>query len=124
MLFLFAINFTAIADDFKAAFVYIGPTGDHGWTYQHDLGRAIQWLAVLSDGNLKPLKIELLENGELSYESGFRLFEYLLTLKSEEVQEYVTGLLSTFDDHSDVIVAVQKQRLVDIDMLIFENTQL
>ena len=39
LLFLFAINFAAIADDFKAAFVYIGPTGDHGWTYQHDLGR-------------------------------------------------------------------------------------
>nr|WP_324646374.1 BMP family ABC transporter substrate-binding protein [Acinetobacter sp. MD2] len=23
----------------KAAFVYIGPTGDHGWTYSHDQGR-------------------------------------------------------------------------------------
>ena len=103
----------------KARDVYINSNASFDSTvgyYQHDLGRAIQWLAVLSDGNLKPLKIELLENGELSYESGFRLFEYLLTLKSEEVQEYVTGLLSTFDDHSDVIVAVQKQRLVDIDM--------
>ena len=39
LLFLFTINVAAIADDFKAAFVYIGSTGDHGWTYQHDLGR-------------------------------------------------------------------------------------
>ena len=39
LFFLFTINVAAIADDFKAAFVYIGPTGDHGWTYQHDLGR-------------------------------------------------------------------------------------
>ena len=23
----------------KAAFIYIGPTGDHGWTYSHDVGR-------------------------------------------------------------------------------------
>ena len=27
------------ADPAKAAFVYIGPTGDHGWTYAHDVGR-------------------------------------------------------------------------------------
>ena len=27
------------ADPLKAAFVYIGPTGDHGWTYSHDQGR-------------------------------------------------------------------------------------
>ncbi len=30
----------AIADDpFKVGFVYIGPVGDHGWTYQHNEGR-------------------------------------------------------------------------------------
>ncbi|MCY3754517.1 MAG: BMP family ABC transporter substrate-binding protein, partial [Alphaproteobacteria bacterium] len=27
------------ADPVKAAFVYVGPIGDHGWTYQHDHGR-------------------------------------------------------------------------------------
>ena len=27
------------ADPLKAGFVYIGPTGDHGWTYSHDQGR-------------------------------------------------------------------------------------
>jgi len=27
------------AEPLKAAFVYIGPTGDHGWTYSHDQGR-------------------------------------------------------------------------------------
>ena len=26
------------ADPVKAAFVYIGPTGDHGWTYAHHKG--------------------------------------------------------------------------------------
>ena len=29
---------SAFADPVKAAFVYIGPTGDHGWTYAHDQG--------------------------------------------------------------------------------------
>lgn len=27
------------ADPFKVGFVYLGPIGDHGWTYQHDQGR-------------------------------------------------------------------------------------
>lgn len=32
---------TALAQDdpFKVGFVYVGPVGDHGWTYQHDQGR-------------------------------------------------------------------------------------
>ena len=32
----------ALAQDdgpFKVGFVYVGPVGDHGWTYRHDLGR-------------------------------------------------------------------------------------
>jgi simple sugar transport system substrate-binding protein len=35
--------FTAYADEPKdkvtAGFIYVGPTGDHGWTYRHDIGR-------------------------------------------------------------------------------------
>ncbi|PZP24918.1 BMP family ABC transporter substrate-binding protein [Pseudomonas kuykendallii] len=27
------------ADPLKVGFVYVGPVGDHGWTYQHELGR-------------------------------------------------------------------------------------
>ena len=30
---------TASAADVKVGFVYVGPVGDHGWTYRHDLGR-------------------------------------------------------------------------------------
>ena len=37
-IFLITFNISAKAD-FKVGFVYIGPTGDHGWTYQHDEGR-------------------------------------------------------------------------------------
>ena len=27
------------ADKLKVGFIYVGPIGDHGWTYQHDAGR-------------------------------------------------------------------------------------
>ena len=27
------------ADKLKVGFIYVGPIGDHGWTYQHDVGR-------------------------------------------------------------------------------------
>jgi simple sugar transport system substrate-binding protein len=34
---------SAIADEpkdkVKVGFIYVGPTGDHGWTYRHDIGR-------------------------------------------------------------------------------------
>ena len=33
-----ALTGNVFADPVKAAFVYIGPTGDHGWTYAHDQG--------------------------------------------------------------------------------------
>ena len=29
----------ANADPIKVGFVYVGPVGDHGWTYRHDIGR-------------------------------------------------------------------------------------
>ena len=29
----------AQADPVKVGFVYVGPVGDHGWTYRHDIGR-------------------------------------------------------------------------------------
>ena len=31
--------FSAFADKLKVGFVYIGPVGDHGWTYMHEQGR-------------------------------------------------------------------------------------
>ncbi|MGB1027023.1 MAG: BMP family ABC transporter substrate-binding protein, partial [Rhodospirillaceae bacterium] len=30
---------TGAAAETKVGFVYVGPIGDHGWTYQHDKGR-------------------------------------------------------------------------------------
>ena len=44
------------ADPLKAGFVYIGPTGDHGWTYAHDQGRKM--LEEQSDGKVKTTFVE------------------------------------------------------------------
>ncbi len=36
---LATFSLVATAADLKVGFVYVGPIGDHGWTYQHDQGR-------------------------------------------------------------------------------------
>ena len=35
---LSSISF-AFSEPLKVGFVYVGPVGDHGWTYMHDIGR-------------------------------------------------------------------------------------
>ncbi|RKT58066.1 nucleoside-binding protein [Azonexus fungiphilus] len=44
------------ADPLKAGFVYIGPTGDHGWTYSHDVGRKA--VEAQSGGKVKTSFVE------------------------------------------------------------------
>ena len=39
MAMLFAFTFTATAKQITVGFIYVGPIGDHGWTYRHDIGR-------------------------------------------------------------------------------------
>ncbi len=35
----FSVHADEPKDKVKAGFIYVGPTGDHGWTYRHDIGR-------------------------------------------------------------------------------------
>ena len=40
--FFMAVTGSVFADDpnkVTVGFIYVGPTGDHGWTYMHDIGR-------------------------------------------------------------------------------------
>ncbi len=39
VLFMLSLASVVCAKDIKAAFVYVGPVGDGGWTYAHDQGR-------------------------------------------------------------------------------------
>ena len=34
-----AAGAASAADKLKVGFIYVGPIGDHGWSYQHDQGR-------------------------------------------------------------------------------------
>lgn len=36
---LATMSYSFAAEPFKVGFVYVGPVGDHGWTYMHDKGR-------------------------------------------------------------------------------------
>jgi simple sugar transport system substrate-binding protein len=36
---IFATGAATAADKLKIGFIYVGPVGDHGWSYQHDQGR-------------------------------------------------------------------------------------
>ncbi|MGB1424955.1 MAG: BMP family ABC transporter substrate-binding protein, partial [Paracoccaceae bacterium] len=36
---VFGVGSAALAADVKVGFVYVGPIGDGGWTYEHDKGR-------------------------------------------------------------------------------------
>ena len=36
---LSTLTYSLAADPVKVGFVYVGPIGDHGWTYRHDIGR-------------------------------------------------------------------------------------
>ena len=38
-LFVLASAFPVLADKIKVGFIFVGPVGDHGWTYMHDQGR-------------------------------------------------------------------------------------
>jgi len=38
-LLLSTISASLAADPVKVGFIYVGPIGDHGWTYRHDIGR-------------------------------------------------------------------------------------
>jgi simple sugar transport system substrate-binding protein len=36
---VFTLGTASAAEKLKVGFIYVGPVGDHGWTYQHDQGR-------------------------------------------------------------------------------------
>ncbi len=49
----------AQAEDMKVGFVYVGPIGDHGWTYRHDIGR----LAVENELGVETTYVENVAEG-------------------------------------------------------------
>jgi basic membrane protein A and related proteins len=52
---------TAIAEENKVGFIYVGPIGDHGWSYRHDVGRLAIDKAL--GGKVKTTYIESVKEG-------------------------------------------------------------
>ena len=56
-----AVIGTAQAEELKVGFVYVGPVGDHGWTYRHDVGR--QAIEKAFPGKIKTTFVESVKEG-------------------------------------------------------------
>ncbi|HUN92160.1 MAG TPA: BMP family ABC transporter substrate-binding protein [Burkholderiaceae bacterium] len=56
-----AVTAVGAADPLKVAFVYVGPVGDGGWTFAHDLGRKA--LEKNLDGKVKATFVENVPEG-------------------------------------------------------------
>lgn len=50
---------TLAAEKIKVGFIYVGPVGDHGWTYQHNVGR----LAVEKELGVETTYVESVPEG-------------------------------------------------------------
>ncbi len=72
----------AIAADYKVGFIYIGPPGDHGWNYQHDVGRK-----AVDDAFGDKVETFFQENVPESADAGER---YLSSPLFEEIPEEMT----------------------------------
>jgi basic membrane protein A len=60
----FGAGLTAAAQDdmTKVGFIYVGPVGDHGWTYRHDVGRqAVE--EAFPDGQVETTFVESVSEG-------------------------------------------------------------
>jgi len=62
---LLVFSSIAITKPLKVAFIYIGPTGDAGWTYAHDQGRL--YAEKVLDGKITTTYIESVPEGMESY---------------------------------------------------------
>jgi basic membrane protein A and related proteins len=87
------------AEPFKAAWVYIGPVGDAGWTYAHDLGRkAVE--AKLGD-KVKTTVVE-----KVDYGSGERVIRELATAGNKVIFAtsfgYMEAMLKVAKEFPDV----------------------
>jgi hypothetical protein len=63
-----SVNPASAQQKLKVGFIYLGPVGDFGWTYQHEVGRqyvvktlATQTQAAIAGGTLHPFKCPVVD---------------------------------------------------------------
>ncbi|MFC5473850.1 BMP family ABC transporter substrate-binding protein [Paraherbaspirillum soli] len=91
----------ATAEPLKVAFVYIGPVGDAGWTYAHDLGRK-----AVADKFGDKVKVTFVENVPESAADAERVFRQLATDGNKLIFGttfgYMEAMLKVAKDFPDV----------------------
>ncbi len=61
------LSFALLLAAVKVGFIYVGPVGDHGWTYAHDLGR--QYVEKVFGDKVKTVYLENVPDGMESLKS-------------------------------------------------------
>jgi simple sugar transport system substrate-binding protein len=101
----------AYADKLKIGFVYVGPTGDHGWTYMHDQGRqaiveefgddvTTTWVESVAEGPdaERVMRQMALSGHDMIFATSFGYMEQMLKVAKEFPNvkfEHATGYKTT-----------------------------
>ena len=101
-------SFSAFAaDPVKVGFIYVGPIGDHGWTYRHDIGRQqveeafgdqveTMYLESVSEGpdTERALRMMIQEGADIIFTTSFGFMDPTLRVAKENPDiyfEHATG---------------------------------
>jgi simple sugar transport system substrate-binding protein len=95
-------SFSAFAaDPVKVGFIYVGPIGDHGWTYRHDIGRqqveehfgdAVEtiYLESVSEGpdTERAIRMMIQEGADIIFTTSFGFMDPTLRVAKENPDVY------------------------------------
>ena len=95
-------SFSAFAaDPVKVGFIYVGPIGDHGWTYRHDIGRQqveehfgdqveTMYLESVSEGpdTERALRMMIQEGADIIFTTSFGFMDPTLRVAKENPDVY------------------------------------
>jgi basic membrane protein A len=95
-------SFSTFADEpVKVGFVYVGPIGDHGWTYRHDIGRQqveehfgdqveTMYLESVSEGpdTERAVRMMIQEGADIIFTTSFGFMDPTLRVAKENPDVY------------------------------------
>ena len=100
-IFTFASFSAFAADPVKVGFIYVGPIGDHGWTYRHDIGRQqveehfgnqveTIYLESVSEGpdTERALRMMIQEGADIIFTTSFGFMDPTLRVAKENPDVY------------------------------------
>ena len=79
---------------------------------EHSAGHIIQWLALLTDPNLRAPRTVLLDNRALTTAAAQEVFEYLALFTEREIDQYVAELLEDAGNQLPAMSSIARSRLI------------